>query len=147
MTVTARTIIIGFTGTRKGMTDSQRDAVKRLIQRFIERYVSHTCLGLHGDCIGADVDFHDICRGFGLGVIKRPSTWSATVAGTDAQQVDEPKRPFTRNRDIVHEATCLIGCPPNFEQFRGSGTWYTIGYARQCDKPIFVVLPDGSIGQ
>jgi hypothetical protein len=51
-------IAIGFTGTRYGMTPDQRSAIARLIAETAgpEPFFAH-----HGDCIGADAEFHELC--------------------------------------------------------------------------------------
>jgi hypothetical protein len=50
---------IGFTGTRHGMTPAQRHAVSQLIAELAAgaAFTAH-----HGDCVGADAEFHDLCR-------------------------------------------------------------------------------------
>src|SRR5262245_38799399 len=50
---------IGFTGTRHGMTPSQRLAVTAVVHEVAHDsgFVAH-----HGDCVGADAEFHDLCR-------------------------------------------------------------------------------------
>ena len=60
---------IGFTGTRKGMTDIQEAAIVECIQemlgeRGLEKLEAH-----HGDALGADTQFHSICRGLGIAVV------------------------------------------------------------------------------
>ena len=46
-------MIIGFTGSRKGMTGEQAAVVMRLLLSATE--------GHHGDCVGADEQFHEMC--------------------------------------------------------------------------------------
>ena len=46
---------IGFTGTRRGMTQRQIERVTELIAKHEPKVVRH------GDCIGADAQFHEIC--------------------------------------------------------------------------------------
>jgi|AACY02.6.fsa_nt_gi hypothetical protein len=53
--------IVGFTGTRNGMTQKQRDAVSDLLYPF-----PTSAIGLHEDCVGADEVFNDICLLNGL---------------------------------------------------------------------------------
>ena len=52
-----------MTGNRFGMSDS---AKKKLIE-FIEN--NNITEVHHGDCVGADKDFHDICESFNIKII------------------------------------------------------------------------------
>ena len=57
-------MIIGFTGTQKGLTATQYDALHDLLQRLLRRGdISEVH---HGDCIGADEEFHMICSSIQL---------------------------------------------------------------------------------
>lgn len=134
-------MIVGFTGTRNGMTPEQKETVKYALTKWKSEEIE--VIGLHGDCIGADVDFHFICREIGLHVLKRPSIWDSTVAGTDAERIALSKRPYERNRDIANQADRMIACPPNFEKIEHSGTWYTLEYASKLGKRVTIVFPDG----
>jgi Na+-transporting NADH:ubiquinone oxidoreductase subunit NqrF len=124
------------------MTDEQRTVVRRALQTWLDEGLA--LVGLHGDCIGADVDFHNICRELKLDVKKRPSTWDSTVANTDAIQVAEPERPYARNRAIVANCDCMIATPPNYEYIDRSGTWFTLTYAAKTGKRVTVVFPNGT---
>lgn len=52
-------MIVGFTGTREGMSPEQKRVTREIISQLITTSV-HTAV--HGDCIGADTDFHHIIR-------------------------------------------------------------------------------------
>jgi hypothetical protein len=136
---------IGFTGTRLGMTDEQKEAVHDLLQQW-KKKSTIGLEGLHGDCIGADADFHQICRDLAITVYKVPSNWERTTAHTDAPLLEgfEPTRPYARNRILVDAATKLIGCPFNYKYTERSGTWYTMTYAANKGKSVITVFPDGS---
>ncbi len=56
-----------------------------------------------------------------------------------------PKRYLTRNKDIVRETDILIAAPAEIEEQIRSGTWSTVRYARKLGKPVFVILPDGTV--
>lgn len=136
-------MILGFTGTRRGMTGAQQRTVARLIAQVAGASES-AVVGLHGDCVGADVDFHLLCRRVGLQVTCRPCTLDDYRAHTDARIIAPPERPMARNRKIVADADFVMGCPPNREIIkRGSGTWATIGMALSARKKLYVVYPMG----
>jgi hypothetical protein len=140
------TVIIGFTGTRNGMTPEQRREVASEISDVTSE-LHYLPVVLHGDCVGADADFDAIAAGLGCERWSRPCTAPPELrANTGAKQIAEPERPMARNRAIVAQADMMIACPPNFERIKtGSGTWATIGFTEKADKPLVIVFPDGRI--
>ncbi len=139
-------MIVGFTGTRMGMTDAQKDAVLSLLKELKPGEVHHGC------CIGADADFACLAGldmdDRGLSIHAHPSTlknmtdWEA-LAWSDA--VHPNKSPLARNHDIVDASDLLIACPKEAEEQLRSGTWATVRYARKAGKPVKVILPDGTV--
>ncbi len=136
-------MIVGFTGTREGMTDEQFARV----QIFIEDLQKDLPLsGLHGDCVGADNDFHDICREAGMEVSKRPCRAPMELrANTDAKPIASPMAPMKRNQLIVDDCEFLLACPPTEEELKRSGTWATIRMGRRSGKQVIIVYPDGTL--
>lgn len=152
---------IGFTGTRKGMTDAQQRTVLAYMQKLRwpdpDRAVHLTMTLHHGDCEGGDEQFHRIgsfniiepTGGAGVDkiVIHPPDddTHRAFCKTAPWDEVRDPKPYLARDADIVLETGLLIAAPRSMkEQRRGSGTWATIRMARQLDRPIFIAWPDGS---
>lgn len=136
-------MILGFTGTRRGMTAAQQRTVARLIAQ-VAAHSETALVGLHGDCVGADVDFHLMCRRFGLEVICRPCNLTRFRAYTDARAVGPPVPPMARNAKIVADSSLMFACPPNREVIkRGSGTWGTIAIARRDKRPLAIIYPEG----
>ena len=135
-------MVIGFTGTRNGMTNEQISQVCRILHSF---RASDECEGLHGDCIGADADFDAACAALQIPTQCRPCTFENLRARcTDA--ISKPMAPMDRNRAIVADADVMIACPPNYTPIkRGSGTWATIGFAKRAGKRLIVVYPDGRV--
>ena len=133
--------MIGFTGARNGMTQEQRSKVIELIQNSGQEEA------VHGDCIGADEDFHNICASFGwIDIYQRPCTFESLRANTGAFPLSEPKPPMQRNRDIVADSSMMIACPPNYVKIKsGSGTWATIGFAERAKVLLYIVFPDGTV--
>lgn len=130
-------IVVGFTGTRSGMTDIQKEKVEEILVKDKPNYV------IHGGCIGADEDFHHIVKKLGIYIKVRPGH-SAKDGDTsfhfdysDADEVGESKSYFQRNRDIVIECDLLIGAPYN--KVETGGTWYTINYAKQIGKSNIII--------
>lgn len=141
-------MILGFTGTRDGMSGAQLRAVTKLVNELKPDLV------VHGDCRGADTDFHRICinaRG-GFTVSDRPpriKIWpsnSYTRAYNDGADVVMPaKPPLERDMDIARECDKLIATPKEFEEVWRSGTWTTRRYAIRLGKIVYTILPDGKL--
>ncbi len=131
--------IVGFTGSREGMTDQQIDQVARWLKDGVEEL--H-----HGDCIGADALAHLMARNTGIRIVVHPpldDTYRAFVKDFDERY--EPADYGTRNQRIVDRTDALIATPNGPERRRGSGTWWAIRMARKAGKPVFIVMPDGSV--
>lgn len=139
-------MILGFTGTSKGMTQKQRDAVRYLLAELPVTYLHH------GDCVGADAQVHRDAASRGIKITVHPPSDAKKRAfcvdgGEDT--VILPTKPYlSRNRDIVTDGVHgLIAAPKNFtppENLRGQGTWTTIKYAREAKRPTWIVFPDGT---
>lgn len=139
-------LVVGFTGTRNGMTDAQRDRVYRELKQNMTGALGVPLLGLHGDCVGADADFDRICILLGIGRMCRPCVFESMRAHTGAVEIAPPVRPMERNRAIVADADWVIACPPNFDEIKsGSGTWATIKFARRAHRMLTIVFPDGTL--
>lgn len=134
--------MIGFTGTRWGMTPQQKNSVDRLLVG-VKSVV-------HGGCIGADSDFHKLARLHSCYTIVYPSNIQHTHG--DYQNADEimPELPpLERDRIIVNLCTTLIATPKGYKEELRSGTWTTVRYARRKDImfgiDIIIVTPDGML--
>ena len=131
---------LGFTGTRPPFTNIQFHALEHLMLTIRgEVTEAH-----HGDCVGADEAFHDICMDLGIPVVIHPPLlmkWDANCTGYAEKREPKPYQP--RDRDIVDETELLIAGPKTFTPIPHSGTWYTAGYARAIGKPIWFVYPNG----
>jgi len=128
---------IGFTGTRRGMTNKQKDKVRELLKGCSEFH--------HGCCIGADKEAGDIAVILGIEIILHPPLDKKNMAPCTGKEVREPKSYFVRDHCIVDETDFLIGISKGFVEELRSGTWSTIRYARKKGKKIIIVWPDGTI--
>jgi hypothetical protein len=129
---------IGFTGTQSGMTLAQKIMVAKQIAAL------HPVEVHHGDCIGADSDFHKICEKQDKYIHIHPPINNSKRAFCDGHLVHEPREYLDRNHDIVDESYILIATPSGPEKQR-SGTWATIRYAKKKGIMVIVVYPDGNI--
>lgn len=133
-------MILGFTGTREGMTDRQREAVAEFLRQSQPTQVHH------GDCIGADSQFHDsallTCEPW---IESHPCNLEMYRAHRKANVVHPIKPPKTRNQDIVDASDELLAAPKSTQSEPRSGTWQTIGMALKAKKQVTFVWPDGSV--
>lgn len=138
-------MIVGFTGTSKGMTQRQRATLRYLLNELQVTELHH------GDCVGADAEAHTDAARMGIELVVHPPTDNKLRAFCDYSLPNTllPAKPYLlRNRDIVAAGVDgLIAAPKDFVapvSLRGQGTWTTIGYARQAGRRIWVVVPDGT---
>ncbi len=141
-------MLIGFTGTRKGLSGPQRATLKGILNKL--RRSRHAPIQLRNGCaIGADAECAELLESTEL--IGYPASGPDGTLHDDCDgatlihcgPVMSAKPPLTRNGDIVRGSKLLIACPAEeCEQPRG-GTWSTIRLARKLAKPAIIVVPDG----
>ena len=131
---------VGFTGTQSGMNG--RQALK--LVRFLKALSAPSPIDEfhHGDCIGADEQFHRTVCDYERTYIHPPED-SKKRAWCSSSHVFKPKPYLERNHDIVDATDVLIATPrTNHEELR-SGTWATIRYAIKKEKKVIVIYPQG----
>lgn len=132
-------IRLGFTGTRWGMTEAQRQTVAATVKR-LQPTEAH-----HGDCIGADEEFHAIVRreAPACRIVVHPGPVGEVRAYCRGDEVRKTKEFMARNRDIVDETDGLVGAPREASMQPRDGTWSTIRYADRIERAVCTVLPGG----
>lgn len=138
---------IGFTGTRRGMTDRQ-SAIVDTQMRFL-----HRCGAVwlhHGGAEGADDEAHNLWRTGCRGQIHlhpgRDGGGRVTLARDfRPDRVSEPAPYLDRNKDIVTASSILLAAPGEAVEILRSGTWATVRDARRRRRVILLCLPDGSM--
>lgn len=135
--------VIGFTGTQDGMTLWQRHNVNKLLVNLNPTEVHH------GDCIGADAQFHTICKGLHIQVVGHPGKnergQSPKRAYCDLDE-EKPALPYLdRNDNIVKACDVLIAAPKGDQEEKRSGTWYTIRRAFRMNRTIYILFPHGRV--
>ena len=131
---------IGFTGNRLGLTSNQTITMKLLARNF------PNTTWRHGDCIGADAEFHDIVSEHAKNpyIIIHPPIISQARAfktGYKIHKIMQPKPYLTRNQDIVNASSLLIAAPKHLIEETRSGTWSTIRYAKKKHVPVIILDP------
>jgi hypothetical protein len=132
-------MIIGFTGTQRGMTEKQWSTLFHLLRARAPGEFHE------GDCIGADSQAAWLARYCGFRVIGHPPTIDAKRAFFPADEW-RPAAPYlVRNNKIVQASQEMIATPGEFTEQLRSGTWATIRYARRVGRPLHVIYPDGLV--
>jgi hypothetical protein len=140
---------LGFTGTEHGMTPAQLETVRQLFRSLPLTHLHH------GDCVGADAEAHRLALEVGAWITIHPPLQRKLRAFCQPHYapspiVVKPELPYlVRNTNIANEGCHgLIATPPGFTEVmrgNGGGTWSTVRRARKRKRPIWVVLPDGTI--
>lgn len=147
------TLHVGFTGTRDGMTERQKEEVFGwLATKVVKR--AH-----HGDCVGADAQFHAACIEEEIPVeIHPPDDDRLRAFCEGAELVNNPLPFLERNKAIIRELamdedndSVLLVAPSELfepEPARGQGTWSTVRHTRAVveagyEIKILVVWPNG----
>ena len=118
---------IGFTGTREGMSQHQKE-------QFILTMLELDPLEFHhGDCEGADAEAHDIVREFlpHVWIVVYPPKSDYRRAFKTGDETKEPESYLSRDKKIVEATDFLIGAPKSNTEIIRSGTWATIRHARK----------------
>jgi hypothetical protein len=135
---------IGFTGTRHGMTEEQKKAIKD----FFRKNIFHEFH--HGDCVGSDKDAHDIIDLYRkeenkpIKIVGHPPKYQKYRANCKCDLMLPPDDYLTRNHNIVDVSDILVATPDSKEKIH-SGTWSTIRYARKRDKKIYIFDRHGNL--
>ncbi len=134
--------VVGFTGSRDGMTIDQEESVFELLEQRKDkiRYV------VHGGCVGADKQFHDMCIRLKIPVHIMPCNLKDTQAKCEKAAKIYPERPpLSRNKKIVVAASVILAAPAQRGEILRSGTWSTIRYAKNAKKKLAIIYSDGCI--
>lgn len=146
-------MIIGFTGTRAGMTHAQKRELAALLGKYRLQTVTVKPINTsvadlwfhHGDCTGADTEAHYIALSYNYKICMHPPTQRHHRAYCKgATKTEHPQIYSVRNHDIVRACDLLIATPKLHKEEARSGTWSTIRYAKKHKKPYIIIYPDGS---
>lgn len=137
-------IKIGFTGNRNGLNNIQKEEIHIILDKYDDIIVSH------GDCIGADSDFHKLCIEYrnehnsnkqkNLIIHIYPPNKSI-LRGFNKGDILMTEKPYLeRNLDIINNSDIIIACPidKTKEELR-SGTWSTIRQAKKLNKDVYIL--------
>jgi hypothetical protein len=128
------------------MTPEQKQMVRLIVHSVSLADDAETLEAHHGDCIGADADFHEIVKETTAWTVGHLPDKNGKRAFCDFDETTVPMPYLDRNRSIVAEADYLIATPSNYLELKqGSGTWATWRYATKAGVPRVMIFPDGSL--
>jgi len=130
--------IVGFTGTRKGITPKQIEILNNVVSNMSIKETHD------GGCDGADDQFRDVAKHFKNHV--HPSIYQRYKKYPECVVYDV-KDPIVRNHIIVDSSTVMIATPGTQEEVIYSGTWATIRYSKKKSKPLLIIYPNGKTEQ
>lgn len=134
---------VGLTGTKEGMSLSQRRAVVRWMANHIVEEARH------GDCVGADAEFHHIALTDAVRrIVIHPPTnerYRAFCEGGTfgpTEVVILPPKPYlVRDHAMVDAIDILLATPLTKREILRSGTWATVRYAKKVGRDLVIFPP------
>ena len=146
-------IHLGFSGTRQGMTAYQQAQLRAILWHLAYEGTFPPFVGSevliegrvadlhHGDCVGSDVEAHDLASEFRIPCHIHPPDNPKLRAYCTGDVHYKPLGYRERNEAIVRACTVLIAAPRSLNEQERSGTWMTIRFARTDGKPVIVLAP------
>lgn len=145
---------IGFTGTSRGMTVPQYHTMTRLIYEIPD---SVEIEAHHGNCVGADEEFHRILcdqfreRATQLRFVIHPGDNPLMQAGCEKKYpwigttVLPVMSNLARNAEIVMAVDEMFATPKMDQEELRSGTWHTIRTAKRLKRSLTIICRDGTV--
>lgn len=148
-------MIIGFTGTRNGMSRAQKEQLM-----FVLTYLVPLSLDIneedqtefhHGGAEGADTEADGLANLRGFAIVIHPCPGVVTDAGGlgsngngrfkghNVLRWEPVLPPLVRDKNIAKICDVLIAAPKSDKEEIRSGTWATVRYAREALKPVIIL--------
>jgi hypothetical protein len=137
-------IHLGFTGTRFGMSDAQLNTVRTLVTDLANSFGPISVH--HGDCVGADEEFHYMCMSMGLNItqVYKHSPSDPKLRAYCQGGIQETPVPYEqRNHAIVDASMFVIAAPLEEQPQARGGTWQVIRFSMDRGNLWRIVFPSG----
>src|SRR6516162_2726397 len=108
---------MGFTGSREGMTNRQKETFRQVLAKYGPTEFHH------GDCLGADAEAHAIVKSScpTAKIIIHPPSSDSLRALCQGDSHLPPKPYLARNQDTVYEYEVLVAAPKTTKEQLRSG--------------------------
>jgi len=138
-------MMIGYTGTQKGMTEQQKNILRKMLgEIYGNDFYQFPMIFHHGDCIGGDEEACEIALEIGFELHCHPPINPNKRAFVESKYMEDERPYLDRNHDIVNACHTIFAAPFEKEEMLRSGTWATIRYAKKRNKRLFIIYPDGT---
>ena len=135
---------VGFTGTRQGMSDHQKETLRRAMEAATMDGIENILH--HGDCKGADAEAHAIAVDLGWDIIIHPPIKRIMRAYCgDGAIILPPMNYLDRDREIARVSNFIFAAPKSDTEESRSGTWYTVRYARSIGKRVILIKREDQV--
>lgn len=129
----------GFTGTRAGMSDFQKQMVERSLTK------GQPVIFRHGGAYGGDTESHRlwkrVCAKSHANIWPADEKRASIFRGDIRTTVESPMDPLSRNIRIVELSKFVLAAPNNEFEEQRSGTWQTIRESFKRDRPVLIIWP------
>jgi len=134
---------VGFTGSREGMSDSQKKRVKELLEENVENTPISLNQFHYGDYIGADDEAHLMAKELKYDThCHGPKSFDNRKLNHGDINYKETECNFLL---LVKYTNLLIATPNSIEsENEKSGVWCTVRNAKSLNKKIHIIYPDGT---
>lgn len=132
-------MVIGVTGSRKGMNDYQINMFGYIVQGL------EVDVFRHGVCTGTDETSSIIMRNLrpDTYIIGHPPLLDTHLSNSAVFDALEDKYEYLeRNKHIVDNSNLLVGIPDTDKEKLRSGTWSTIRYAKKKGVKVIILYPE-----
>lgn len=130
-----------FAGSREGMTLQQKDIVKEFV--FEHRHILNTIR--HGDEIGSEQEFHNICYNLNLidKMVIHPLNNRKHRALCKAPNILPPTSYEIRRQAMADNSSFLLAIVNNYKENLRSSCWSLVKLAKDKKMPVLIVYPNG----
>ena len=134
-------MIIGFTGTRQGMTDDQLDTLYAWFM-FCKDQIDEAHFGL---CRGSDAQFYHLLLAVkpSVVIVGHPCNLVDQQVNLPCDYMRPTKDPLVRNHDMVDEVESMLATPATMRNVLRSGTYSCLRYAANKNRDLNIILPNG----
>lgn len=135
-------LVLGFVGVASGMSPFQRIKFSSLLEKLVAAY---DITFVHGDSRGGDEIAHKIAKHLGCRTECFPTDTVGNRAFCECDVVHPTIQFLGRFKKIGEMAERIISVPSKSDENEKSGAWITTRTVLHNKKPVYLILPSGTI--